>query len=106
MLPDKFAVRRAVHGWYMDDPVRARVRLAAMHIQACRLYECGYEPHLDEYNAPDLLLLATLVHMYQAAIFILAALDRCDAKLLFLLEQEGVDLSALRQAAAPEATNG
>ncbi len=104
MLPDKFAVRRAVHAWYNDDPVRARVRLGAMHIQACRLFECGYEAHLDLYDAADLLLLATLVHAYQGLIFILAALDRCDAKLLFLLDQEGVDLTAIRQAAEP--TNG
>jgi hypothetical protein len=104
-MPDNAAVRRAVHRWHEDDPVRARIRQGAMHMQACRLFECGYESHIDLYSAADLLLLATMCHAYQAAVLLIAGMDRADARLLYCMEQEGVDLAKiaiLRRAAAGE----
>ncbi len=105
VLPDRDALRSAVTAWYGDDPVRARVRIGAMNIQACRLFECGYEAHISEYGAADLILLSTMTYPYQMAVLLVTAIDRADAKLLYCLESAGISLeqfAVLRRASQNE----
>lgn len=69
-LPNQSALRAIAHRHLGDSPVRAMVRCAAMHTQAGRLFECGFEKHIARYSPAERLLLATMLPAYQAFVLI------------------------------------
>lgn len=73
-----------------DDPVRAIVRRFTLGIQAIRLFECGWENHINDYCAPELLILSELIPSPQREIVQAEALRRADQPLLDDLESAGI----------------
>ncbi len=83
-------LREIARQWLGDDAIRAIVREFALSIQLIRLYECGYEEHINDFSAAELLLMAGMAMDYQRGVLMDAALAKADARLVTMLADAGL----------------
>lgn len=76
--------------WLGDDEIRSIIREFALSIQLIRLYECGFEEHINDYSAAELLIMAGMSMEWQRQILMDAALAKADSRLIIMLNDAGL----------------